>query len=78
MKSLIRAYVMQRVQYYSESGERMALISAMHPRYAANAAEKMLREADRWAKDAGQDTDRPMLWLIGTPLFGALSARAGY
>lgn len=76
MENLIRAYFAQRAQYFSASGERMRSIVNMHPTYAANAAEKLLREAASWAYEAGVDTRRPALWMARTPLFQALITRA--
>lgn len=77
MEKLIRAYFAQNVQYFSASGQRMRTIVRMPPEYAANAAEKLLREAVLWAHEAGVDTRRPALWMARTPLFQALITRAG-
>lgn len=76
MPKLIRAYFMQSTQYFSMSGQRMRTIVSMPPEYAANAAEKLLREASFWAYEAGVDARRPALWMSRTPLFQALTARA--
>ena len=78
MKKLIRAYFAQDVQYFSASGQRVRTIASMPPEYAANAADKLLREAAFWAHEAGVDTRHPALWMSRTPLFRALTAQAGY
>jgi hypothetical protein len=76
-ESMIRAYLMQSTQYYSESGEKMLLIYSMNPRHAANAAEKLLRDAEHWVKEAGVNVRNPRLWVTRTALFGALAAQGG-
>lgn len=68
---------MQDALYFSESKEEMKCIHEMHPRHAANAARRLLRECDFWAKEAGVNSDYPELWITGTPLFIALSVQAG-
>ena len=76
MEKLIRAYFTQRAQYFSASGGRMRTIISMPPEYAANAAEKLLREAAFWADEAGEYALRPVLWMARTPLFQALVTQA--
>lgn len=76
MKSMIRAYFQQTGVYYSQTSEVMIPIKDMNSTYAANAADLMLREATRWATDAGVPTKRPNLWMVGTPLFKALVGQA--
>lgn len=78
MSELIRAYFTQSVQYFSQSAERMRTIVSMPPEYAANAADKLLREAAFWAGEAGVDTRHPALWMSRTPLLRALTDRAGH
>ena len=74
---MIRAYFAQKTLYYSASKGEMLFVYSMNPRYAENAAAKLLREADLWAKDAGVDVRHPALWMTTMPLFGALVERAG-
>ena len=78
MKNLIRAYFGQGVQYYSETTKTFRIIEDMHPMHAANAADKLLREAAFWAREAGVNTRRPTFWMACRPLFRALTARAGH
>jgi hypothetical protein len=76
---LIRAYFSQGTQYYSESANAMIQIKDMHPAYAANAARRLLLDATRWARDAGQQTkggQRGAAWVLGTNLFQALTIQA--
>jgi hypothetical protein len=47
----------------------------MSPRHCANAAEKLLREANFWASDCAINTARPELWITTTKLFQALAKR---
>lgn len=76
--NLIRAYLEQGTQYYSEGKGAMIPIAEMAPAYAANAAEKLMRAAGHWAAEAGKDapTNRPLTYLAGTPLLRALWERA--
>jgi predicted nuclease with RNAse H fold len=80
-QKMIRAYLRQVQVYHSDSKGEMVPVAEMHPRHAANAAQKMLMQADEWVRDAGagQHAQRfSDLWLIGQPLFQALVERAGY
>ncbi len=72
---MIKAYFAQDVQYYSESKGTFQAIDQMHPRHAMNAALRMAREADFWAKEAGISIAAPELWLTTTPLYRALAGR---
>lgn len=76
MPELIKAYFSQDVQYFSESRETLRLIATMNPKYAANAADKLLRQASFWADEAGVITPHPALWVATSPLFRALTERA--
>lgn len=82
---MIRAYLDQGAQYYSASQEAFQVIHEMHPRHAANAARRLLLDADVWAKDAGMDQEphtryieQPQLWMSRTPLYSALALQAGF
>jgi hypothetical protein len=83
-------YFDQTEFYFSESkAERstkltpvdaVVKIEDMHPKHAANAAQKLLREAHIWANEAGMHTSHdsyPQLWMTTTKLFQALTWRAG-
>lgn len=81
----VKAYLEQGAQYYSASKETFQAIHEMHPRHAANAARRMLLDADVWARDAGMDQDphsryieHPHLWLTRTSLYVALVTQAGF
>lgn len=76
MPKLIMAYFAQRTQYFSESTETFRPIVGMDPKHAANAAEKLLRQAPFWADEACADTLHPALWMVTRPLFLALTERA--
>lgn len=77
-KTIIQAvYFGQTEFYYSEFKEKAWPIDHMAPQYAANAAQKLLRDAAYWAQEAGVTTDHPMLWMTTTKLFNALVWRAG-
>lgn len=75
-KALIRGYLNQDTLYFSERQEALLDIKSMNPFHAGNAAEKMLREANRWAQDSGTDPRRPILWMTSLPVFQALLTRA--
>ena len=74
--TMIKTYIQQNAQYYSQSKNIIVDIATMVPEHAANAAEKMLREAEYWTLLADTKTARPILWVTTTPLFQALVARA--
>lgn len=75
-QQLISAYLDQSELYYSGSIDAMIPIAKMEPRHAANAAEKMLRDAARWATDSGHPLDkRPFSWVTSLPLYQALAVR---
>jgi hypothetical protein len=61
--------------YFSESKLAPLTIAAMAPRHCANAAERMIREAERIVSDLGIDTAYPVLWVTTTTLFQALAKR---
>ncbi len=78
MERMIKAlYFDQAEFYYSESKEEPQRIEDMHAVHAANAAQKLLRDADVWAKEAGVRDAYPQLWMTTTKLFQALTWRAG-
>lgn len=74
---MIKSYFRQRIQYFSQCRGEFQVISDLHPKHAANAAEKLLREADVWAKESAVDTEHPILWMSAQPLYRALVLRAG-
>jgi hypothetical protein len=74
---MIDAYLTQTEQYYSETKDAFIRVADMHPTYAGNAAARYMREAHRWAIEAGaDDVVRVQVWMIRRPLFLALVARA--
>lgn len=76
---MIKGYFSQRIQYFSERRGEFQVISQIHPKHAANAAEKLLREAEFWANESGVPMYySPTLWMSTTPLFRALVTRAGF
>lgn len=78
LENLVRkVYFEQTEHYLSETKEELVKIDRMVPRHAANAAAKLLREADFWAEEAGVTTEHPQLWMTTTKLFSALVWRAG-
>jgi hypothetical protein len=77
-RTIIRdVYFEQSEFYFSGSKLKVQPIERMAPQYAANAAAKLLREADFWAREASVDTPHPQLWMTTTKLFQALTWRAG-
>jgi hypothetical protein len=74
-RAMIAAYFNQGHQYFSESAVTMFVISEMDPKHAANAAERLVREAVTWAAEAGIDV-YPFIWMATTPLVQALHERA--
>jgi hypothetical protein len=75
---IVNAYLDQGFVYWSESGERFIPIADMHPVYAGNAAQRMLRAADHWAGCADWFRIKwPVLTLARKPLIKALAKRAG-
>ena len=78
LENLVRkVYFEQTEHYLSESKPELVKIDRMAPYHAANAAQKLLRDAAFWAQEAGVTTNHPMLWMTTTKLFGALVWRAG-
>lgn len=77
MEGMMMAYFNQGREYFSESGRVMRPVSAMHPTHAANAADRLLRDASFWADEAGMVTRYPRLWMTTRPLFRALLAQSG-
>jgi hypothetical protein len=77
VQKLIKAYFQQDAQYYSESKNALVAIAVMHPAHAANAAERLLSDAEWWAKEAGVNVRHARLWMIGTPLHRALTEQCG-
>lgn len=75
-KQMVNFYFSQDENYMSEHQETLVKIADMHPTYAANAARRLLTDGYTWASDAGQDTKSYARWMLGTPLFRALQARA--
>jgi acetoin utilization deacetylase AcuC-like enzyme len=77
--ALIAGYFNQGTHYNSASKGAMIPIAEMPPTHAANAAEKLLTEAEHWANEAGQLTERPRrpyTWAASTPLVRALWTRS--
>jgi hypothetical protein len=74
---LIRAYFRQADLYHSDSKQDMLPIKGMAAPHAANAAERLVRDADFWAKEAGVDTRHPVLWMSQQPLWRALLDSSG-
>ncbi len=74
--AVVKMYLSQGEQYLSEHRDAMVNIADMHPTYAANAARKLLIDSATWATDAGQEAKEAARWILGTPLFRALQARA--
>jgi predicted metal-dependent HD superfamily phosphohydrolase len=72
---LLALYFGQKRHYHSSQRNEVLVIAAMAPRHCANAAEKLLREAEMWAQDCAVDTAYPTLWMATTPLFQALAKR---
>jgi Tfp pilus assembly protein PilX len=73
--SLVAGYFNQGTHYYSESEGAMISIAEMAPKHAANAAERLLRDAEHWASEAGTP-ERPFTWAASTPLVRALWTRS--
>lgn len=75
---MIRAYLEQRTMYYSESKDAMIPISTMPATHAANAAEKLIREAGFWAHEAMVQSamKRPAVWMASRPVVQALVVKA--
>lgn len=75
--SLVLGYLNQGVQYYSEQASVMIPIADMAPEHAANAAERILREAAHWAQESGRGLgNRPFTWISERPLMVALRERS--
>jgi hypothetical protein len=74
-RALVAGHFAQGTHYYSESKGAMIPIAEMAPKHAANAAERLLRDAEHWASEAGTP-ERPFTWAAGTPLVRALWARS--
>jgi predicted metal-dependent HD superfamily phosphohydrolase len=72
---LLALYFDQKRHYHSSRRNEVLTIAAMAPRHCANAAEKLLREAEMWVQDCGINTAYPTLWMATTPLFQALAKR---
>jgi hypothetical protein len=76
---MISGYLAQTTQYFSESKDAFLQVNEMHPTHAANAAARYIREACRWAAEAGAHDVaflRAQVWMIRQPLFKALVERA--
>jgi hypothetical protein len=69
------AYLEQGETYWSASKRAAQPVRDMYPRYARNAAHRLLLDADHWAPDT---VGSPLLWMTARPLFLALRARAGH
>lgn len=75
--SLVLGYLNQGVQYYSEQASAMIPIADMAPEHAANAAERILREAAHWAQESGRGLgSRPFTWISERALMVALRERS--
>jgi hypothetical protein len=76
-ENLIKGYLEQTEQYFSESKDAFLQVKEMHPRHAANAAVRYVKDAAIWADEAGvQNVTQPGRWMIQQPLFVALVMRA--
>lgn len=76
-KNFIKIYFTQTEFYFSESKDEPVRISAMPYNYAANAARRLLADSDTWMVEADEpNITGHALWMIRTPLFQALIARA--
>jgi hypothetical protein len=75
--NMVKIYFGQQEHYMSESKDTLISIRSMPPRHAANAAEKLLREAGFWAGEADSPNSvYPRTWVARQPLFQALAKRA--
>lgn len=72
---VLRIYFEQSRVYHSSRRNDVLTIAAMAARHCANAAEKLLREAEMWAQDCDVQTNYPQLWMTTTALFQALAKR---
>ncbi len=76
-------YFSQSEHYVSDSKGSLIPIRVMERNHAANAARRLLADADTYAADSGQYTDAygkvksAAVWMIRQPLWQALVARAG-
>lgn len=76
-EKMVKFYFGQTEQYLSDSKDELVMISKMHPVHAANAANRLLADAEVWAIDAGRGRVRSSAqWMLGTPLWNALHRRA--
>lgn len=73
--ALIAGHFAQGTHYYSESKGAMIPIAEMAPKHAANAAERLMREAEHWCAEAGA-TERPFTWAASATLVRALWTRS--
>lgn len=74
-RALVAGHFAQGTHYYSEGKGAMIPIAEMAPKHAANAAERLLRDAEHWASEAGV-AERPFTWAASAPLVRALWARS--
>ena len=74
--NLIKAYFDQEIQYFSESDNAMIKIKDMHPTYAANAARRLLLDAQIWQNDALGEMKSSSRWMLNTKLYRALAAQS--
>lgn len=72
---VLRIYFEQSRVYHSSHRNDVLTIAAMAPQHCANAAERLLREAEMWAQDCDVQTNYPQLWMTTTALFQALAKR---
>ena len=77
IKHAARLFLGNEQHYYSASKDELMLIADMHRTHAANAAERLLADAETWMLDAGVYAARPKLWMTTQPVFVALVKRAG-
>jgi hypothetical protein len=73
--ALVAGYFDQGTHYFSASKGAMIPIAEMAPKHAANAAEKLLAEAEHWATEAATP-GRPYTWAASAPLVRALWTRS--
>lgn len=75
-QAAIKIYFEQTDHYFSAKKGTLVKLTDMDPAYAANAARVLLQDARSWAAEADADTQHSARWMLGTPLFLALQARA--
>lgn len=73
---MIQAYLGQSIMYYSASKDALIPIAGMAPSHAANAADRMIRDAVTWRTQAGLQRARGAAgWMAIQPVVQALANR---